>query len=108
MRRVATALGTLLLALGLVACAPGVTSGTVVDKNYYESYTTTRFQCIAYGNNGICTNQMPVTDYHPERFELVIEGYAEGEHELRQSSHSVRESTYDSVNIGDTWTKEDA
>lgn len=104
MRRVATALGTLLL----VACAPSVDSGTVVDKNYYESYTTTRFQCYSYNSNGFCTVNVPVTDYHPERFELVIEGYAEGEDELRQSSHSVRESIYDSVNIGDTWTKEDA
>lgn len=93
--------------LVLVACAPSVNSGTVVDKNYYESYQTLRYVCYAYDKNGFCTNNQPTWDYHPERFELVIEGYAEGEHELRQSRHTVRESIYDSVNIGDTWTKED-
>lgn len=91
----------------LVGCAPSVESGVVVDKRYHPSYQTWSNTCYSYNDKGQCTLNIPTATNHPEKFQLTIEGYAEGEAELRQSTYNVRESVYDSVEIGDTWSKEE-
>ena len=89
----------------LVACSTPVTSGVVVAKNYHPSYEELYYTCYSYDKDGRCTYQSPNYRTVPERFEIVIEGYAEGETELKRSTHRVPALTYDKIEIGDEWSK---
>ena len=83
----------------ICGCQAPVTTGTVVDMSHRSAYSTTRLQTI---NHGSFSTTVPITEYHPESWHIVIEGYDEN-NEYHQTTYSVSEEEYNSINIGDTY-----
>ena len=80
----------------ICGCQAPVTTGTVVDKQHRNAYTSSNMQAIDQ------YNVITVEEYHPESWHIVIEGYDEN-NEYHQTTYSVSEEEYNSINIGDTY-----
>ena len=77
MRRAIAVVATVaVMVLGACAAPPPAT-GYVRDRDHRDAHDTTWVQmvCVAYGNGGVCTTHVPVTqtDHHPERWRLLLE-----------------------------------
>lgn len=82
-----------LLAIALTACSP-IKSGTIIEKDYDPPYQSTYMMCGMYDSKGMCSMWMPMTDQHPESFNLKLQ---EGED---TGWRSVTKGTYESHEIG--------
>ena len=82
-----------LLAIALTACSP-IKSGTLIEKDYQPPYDSTYMMCGMYDSKGMCSMWMPMTDHHPESFNLKLQ---EGED---IGWRSVTKGTYESHEIG--------
>ena len=86
----------------LAACSPPMQSGTVTDKSYTPAYTVND-QCYSYNSDGTCRTYGP--RFIPASYYIEIDG-VDREGELRSVWISVYSGTYDSCDVGDSWTKE--
>lgn len=59
------------LLLTLAACGWSGT-GTVVGKTKTDAYTYISFICSAYNSQGMCTVQVPITNYVPDYYYLQV------------------------------------
>lgn len=82
-----------LLAITLTACSP-IKSGTIIEKDYDPPYESTYMMCGMYDSKGLCTVWIPMTNYHPESYNLKLQ---EGED---TGWRSVSKETYDSYATG--------
>ena len=90
------ALAILLLTLLLLtSCCEELHDCKIVDKSYHQAYTT----LIPVYNGKFFYY---ITQYHPERFTLIIEGLNEKE-EVRRTYIDIAESTWNEVQIGQSW-----
>lgn len=90
-------IASLALLVALTGCS-SINEGTVTDKHHYEGYYSTTFICSAYGSNGMCMVQVPITSWNPDRWSLDLEkgdedGYV-----------SVSETVFNQYSIGDYYT----
>lgn len=85
----------LVVVLALVACtAPK--QGVVYDKKYHAAYTYTTWNCYSYNKQGVCTLNMPSSNYVPESWELCLrDGDEEGCRHVDQTTyHKFRIGSY--------------
>jgi hypothetical protein len=54
-------------------------TGTVTDKQHTDAYTTTSIQCGAYSATGGCAVWVPITQWWPETWALLVHA-ADGDH----------------------------
>lgn len=71
-----------------------IKSGTIIQKDYDPPYQSTYTLCSMYDSKGSCSVWVPMTDHHPERFNLKLQ---EGED---TGWRSVSKATYDSYEVG--------
>ena len=91
-------LAALAAALVLAACG-GLDAGTVTEKTYQDSYTTTRYVAGGNGKPG-----RTVTDRHPECWRLHIEAVVDGE--TKTDERCVDEDEWNDIKVGDEWSKD--
>lgn len=96
MKKILVVLIVTVTTLLLVACS-AINSGTITRKEYTEPYTLTTMQCMAFDASGICTMNMPVTQYYEETFMLNL---ASGDN---TGWVYVNKAQYNAVNVGDHW-----
>ncbi len=92
----------IILVMIISGCQASVTTGTVADMTYIPAHTMIIMQTV---NTGSFSTTVPITTSYPDIWYVVIEGYDEN-NEYHQTTYSVSEEEYNSINIGDTYTKE--
>ena len=92
MNKIRTALLVMVLALTAACTAPE--KGVVYQKKYHAAYTYTTWHCYSYNKQGICTLNMPQSNYVPESWELCLR---DGEEE---GCRSVDQTTYHKYRVG--------
>lgn len=80
----------------ICGCQAPVTTGTIVDKQHRNAYTSSHMEAIDQYNVRM------VEDYHPEAWYIIIEGYDEN-NEYHQTTYHVSKEEYNSINIGDMY-----
>lgn len=76
---------------------PKLTEGTVVDKEYIATYTTTQTQYVFTGRVMV---PRVITRRHPDRWRILVVGFLENGDE-HSEWWGVDEALYNSVKIGD-------
>lgn len=77
--------------------------GTVIRKDYYPAYTSTEYTTVTISDGK--TTQIPMQKYHPERYQIVIQGTnLKGEEDL--GYYNVTMNEYESIKIGDYYIKQ--
>lgn len=90
-------LATLLSITFLMACAPTIKSGKIVDKGYHKPYEEDTSTMMMVGEVPVL---VPDSTHHPEEWFLIVEGYDE-EKRKQQVEVTVSKEEYDIVHIGD-------
>lgn len=96
MKKILVIIVAVVATLILAGCS-AISTGTITNKVYSEPFFTTTLQCYAYDSQGICTMQMPVTQYYDEtfRFDLQDKGQTGWVY--------VTKNQWNSANVGDCW-----
>lgn len=83
----------------LIGCASQLKNGTVtvVEKEYHEPYTTTRF--IRVGKA-----MMPIRHYHDEEYKVIVKQFDDDKDEYIEKGVKVDKQLYDKVKVGDELT----
>lgn len=80
---------------------PKITEGRVIHKEHHEEYTTVIMMPIVISTGKTTMTQMiPIWQYHPETWEIVIESFDKDSKRLEESFY-VNNSVYNEVNTGD-------
>lgn len=62
-----------LLAALLAGCESPPESGYIIDMRYYPAYSDVTMTCMMYDPKSfVCTMYMPVTNQHPEHWEICL------------------------------------
>lgn len=84
----------------LLACAPDITTGKIIDKEFHEAYSSTHTTMVMSGKTTI---PVTTTDNYPDEWVVIIEGRNE-EKELVKREVEVTEKEYQTLKIGDIYT----
>ena len=88
----------LALLLFVVGCGPSITSGNIVDKDFYPEHTdeemtvTTIGEVTIYGTEDV---------YYPPKWTVTFENEEEGGGELVKRTIKISQSKYKKLNLGD-------
>lgn len=81
------------IAMAISNACNRITEGTIVDKRYFTSYTTTTYHTAANGDS------VAVPKYVPERYVFTIEGEKNGD--AVQYTFDVTAEEFHEYSIGD-------
>ncbi len=93
------------LALSLAACGDPPETGTVTNKVYTEPWTSFTMHCAAYNQQHACTSWFTTPVYHPADWSVCLRADAQDTSHDRTGCWSVNQHTYDSVRVGQQWSR---
>lgn len=104
-------LALVLVVLVGAGCAPAITAGKVVEKEFKPAHDTTWYMpvrvgetCSGFDEYRICTpiyTYIPMTTHHPDAWYLTFEGTNSDSEEVHQRTVQISESVYSAIEKGD-------